>query len=63
MLKFQLITAVIKALGHVAAATRKDSEGGKAITPSERDEIIGAILDSVVDLLDPLVSDDAGEQA
>ena len=62
MLKFKLITAVVKALGHVAAVTRKDSEGGKAITPGERDEIIGAILDAVIELLDPMV-DDAGEQA
>jgi len=62
MLKFKLITAVVRALGHVAAATRKDSEGGKAITPGERDEIIGAILDAVIELLDPMV-DDAGEQA
>ena len=62
MLKFKLITAVVRALGHVAAATRKDSEGGKAITPDERDEIIGAILEAVIELLDPMV-DDAGEQA
>ena len=62
MLKFKLITAVVRALGTVAAATKKDSEGGKRITEGERDEIIGAILDAVIELLDPMV-DDAGEQA
>ena len=62
MLKFKLVTAVVRALGSVAAATRKDSEGGKAITTGERDEIIGAILEAVIELLDPMV-DDAGEQA
>ena len=62
MLKFKLIAAVARALGTVAAATKKDSEGGKAITSGERDEIIGAILDAVIEFLDPMV-DDAGEQA
>ena len=61
MLKFRLITAVVKALGSVPAATKKNREGGSAITPNERDEIIGAILEAVIDLLDPMV-DDAGEQ-
>ena len=62
MLKFKVLAAVVKALGSVAAATKKNSEGGSAITPNERDEIIGAILEAVIDLLDPMV-DDAGEQA
>ncbi len=60
MLKFKVLAAVVKALGSVAAATKKNSAGGAAITPDERDEIIGAILEAVVDLLDPMV-DDAGK--
>ena len=58
MLKFKIITAVVRALSTVAAATKASSDGGKAITSGERDEIIGAVLESVIDLLDPLVSDD-----
>lgn len=59
VLKFKLIASIAKALGKVAAATKKDSEGGKKITPGERDEIIGAILDAAIDHLEPMVSDDA----
>ena len=60
MLKFKVLTAVVRALSSVAAATKKNSAGGSAITPDERDEIIGAVLEAVVDLLDPMV-DDAGK--
>jgi hypothetical protein len=57
MLKFKVLTAVVRALSSVAAATKKNSAGGSAITPDERDEIIGAVLEAVVDLLDPMVDD------
>jgi len=57
VLKFKVLTAVVRALSTVAAATKKSSAGGAAITADERDEIIGAVLEAVVDLLDPMVDD------
>ena len=61
MLKFKILSAVVRGLGQVAAATKKDSDGGKRITEDERDEIIGAVLEAVLDLLDPSVKEDAGK--
>lgn len=56
MLKFKIIGAVVKALSSVAAATKAKSDGGAKITAEERDEIIGACMDALVEVLDPVVS-------
>jgi len=62
MLKFKLVAIVVRALSGIAAATKKDSAGGKKITPDERDEILGAVVSALADYLDGVVDeDDAGE--
>lgn len=56
MLQTRIIVAIVGALSSVAAATRKDSDGGSRITPAERDEIIGAVIESLLKVLDKRVA-------
>tara|TARA_R110002020_G_scaffold246376_1_gene460133 strand:- start:434 stop:607 length:174 start_codon:yes stop_codon:yes gene_type:complete len=52
MLQTRIIVAIVGALSAVASATRKDSEGGARITPAERDEILGAVIEAILGVLD-----------
>jgi len=52
MLQTRIIVAIVGALSAVASATRKDSAGGVRITPAERDEILGAVIEAILGVLD-----------
>ena len=52
MLQTRIIVAIVGALSAVAAATRKDSDGGARITPAERDEILAAVIEAILGVLD-----------
>ena len=52
MLQTRIIVAIVGALSAVAAATRKDSDGGARITPAERDQILGAVIEALLGVLD-----------
>jgi len=52
MLQTRIIVAIVGALSAVASAMRKDSEGGARITPAERDEILGAVIEAILGVLD-----------
>jgi hypothetical protein len=56
MLQTRIIVAIVGALSAVAAATRKDSDGGVRITPAERDEILAAVIEAILGVLDKRVA-------
>lgn len=52
MLVPKIAAAVIRATSSVVRATRKDSPGGKRITPAEADAILEAVIGAVLGVLD-----------
>ena len=56
MLQTRIIVAIVGALSAVAVATRKDSDGGARITPAERDEILAAVIEAILGVLDKRVA-------
>jgi len=52
MLQTRILVAIVGSLSAVAAATRKDSDGGARITPAERDQILGAVIEALLGVLD-----------
>lgn len=51
MLAAKIAAAVIRAVSSVARAARKDSPGGKRITPDEADAIVAAVIDATLGVL------------
>ena len=56
MLQTRIIVAIVGALSAVAAATRRASDGGARITPAERDEILAAVIEAILGVLDKRVA-------
>jgi hypothetical protein len=56
VIQTRIIVAILGALSAVGAATRKDSDGGARITPEERDQIVGAVLEALIGVLDQRVA-------
>lgn len=52
MLAAKIAAAVIRAVSSVARAARKDSPGGKRITPDEADAILEAVINATLGVLD-----------
>ncbi len=47
MIAIRIAAAVLRAVRPLVDATRKDSAGGKRITPDERDQILVAVVEAV----------------
>ena len=57
----KLLLRLLPAITRVVKATRKGSDGGKRITPAERDEILGALFGEVEEVIGDFVEKHVGE--
>ena len=57
----KLLLRLLPAITKVVKATRKGSDGGKRITPDERDEILGALFGEVEEVIGDFVEKHVGD--
>lgn len=57
----KLLLRLLPAITKLVKATKKNSDGGRKITPDERDEILGALFGTVEEVIGDFVEKHVGE--